>query len=382
MAQNVDQNNQSEDRTPAAPVKRKRRILRPLLLIVGPVAVIVGGAYWYYSGGRYVGTENAYIHADMVAVSPQVAGPITHVMIHENQQVHKGDVLFQIDPEPFKLAIEQAKANLDSVRQDLNELKEKYAEQEANLKLDRINRDYAQRTYNRQSKLIKSHVVSQAKLDESKNALDAARQRISVDKQALRTTLVKLGGSADVDITTLPQYQKAKAAIDQAELDLAHTTVVAPFDGVIGNKPEPGAYVSPGTSAVSLVSSNALWIDANFKEVDLTYVKPGQEVEVSVDTYPDHKWHGVVQSLSPATGAEFSVLPAQNATGNWVKVVQRIPVRIEIDQTADQPELRAGMSTEVEIDTHHKRKLPNFAQVALSWVGVGQAEASPEDTAQ
>lgn len=365
----------------AAPVKRRRRWLRPLLLIAGPLAVIVGGTVWYYSGGRYISTENAYIHADKVAVSAQVAGPIQTVAVKENQAVAKGDVLFQIDRGTYEIAVEQAEANLQSVRQDVQALKETYQQEKASAELAQTNLEYAQRRYDRQAKLLKNNVVSQATLDDVQNALDKAEQQIKLDRFLMRTTLARIGGSADVPVEKTAQYQQAKAQLDQAQLDLAHTTVKAPFNGVAGNTPEPGQYVTPGSAVLSLVSSDGIWIDGNFKETQLTYVKPGQAVDIEVDAYPDQVWQGTVASVSPATGSEFSVLPAQNATGNWVKVVQRIPVRIAVDTEADGPVLRAGMSTQVEIDTHHQRELPAFARTALGWIdgiaGKPVAEARP-----
>ncbi len=367
--------------TPVKP-KARRRWLRPLLLIAGPLAVIIGGAWWYYTGGRYVETDNAYVQADMVAVSPQISGSISDVAVHENQHVQAGDVLFHVERRPFEIAVEQAKANLAETAQDLNALKETYKQQQESLALAKINFDYAQRKYDRQAALEKNSVVSQQTLDDTKNALDAARQQVVLDSQAMQTTLAKLGGSADTAVEAIPQYLQAKAALDKAQLDLAHTNVKAPFDGVASNLPQPGQYVAPGGAVMSLVSAQNLWIDANFKEIQLTYVKPGQKVDIWVDTYPDKVWHGTVKSLAPATGAEFSVIPAQNATGNWVKVVQRIPVRIAVDASQDAEILRAGMSTEVEIDTHHQRELPGLVKTALSWFGDGAAKASTVETAK
>jgi membrane fusion protein (multidrug efflux system) len=360
--------------TPPRPARR--RWLRPLLLLAGPLAVIIGGAWWYYSGGRYVSTDNAYVQADMVAISPQVSGPIAEVAVRENQAVKAGDVLFRIERRPFEIAVEQAKANLASTAQDLNSLKATYKQQQDSLKLAEINLDYAQRKFDRQATLGKNNVVSQQTLDDTRNALDTARQQVVLDRQAMQTPLARLGGSADTPVEAIPQYLQAKAALDKAELDLQHTTVVAPFNGVASNMPQPGQYVAPGGAVMSLVSTDNLWIDANFKEIQLTYVKPGQEVDIWVDTYPDKVWHGTVRSVSPATGSEFSVIPAQNATGNWVKVVQRIPVRIAVDAADGGETLRAGMSTEVEIDTHHQRPLPGFVKTALSWFGQSSAQAS------
>ncbi len=364
--------------------RRRRRWLRPLLLIGGPLVVVIAGAWFYYSGGRYVSTENAYVKADKVAVSAEVAGPITSVAVDENTKVKKGDLLFRIEQRPYEIAVEEAKAKIAAVRQDIQSLKASYKQQAEELDLAKVDVDYAQRQYDRQSRLAKDKVVSQSTLDETENTLKNARHHVAVAKQAMQTTLAKLGGDPDVPVESTPEFQQAQAALQKAELDLAHTTVEAPFDGIAGNTPQPGQYVTPGSAVMSLVSDHDVWVDANFKETQLTYLKPGQEVDITVDTYPDHTWHGVVASISPATGSEFSVLPAQNATGNWVKVVQRVPVRIAVDSDAGGPELRAGMSSEVEVDTHHQRELPAFARTALSWfdgvAGTDVAQAAASET--
>jgi membrane fusion protein, multidrug efflux system len=362
--------------------KPRRRWLRTLLLVAGPLVVIIGGAWWYYAGGRYVSTDNAYVQADMVNISPQISGPISQVAVHENQQVKVGDVLFRIERRPFEIAVEQAKANLAMTAQDLNSLKETYKQQQDSLALAKINLEYAQRKFDRQSTLEKTNVVSQQTLDDTRNALDAARQQVVLDGRAMQTTLARLGGSADTPVEAIPQYLQAKAALDKAQLDLLHTIVESPFNGVVSNMPQPGQYVTPGGAVMSLVSAQNLWIDANFKEIQLTYVKPGQEVDIWVDTYPDQVWHGTVLSMAPATGSEFSVIPAQNATGNWVKVVQRITVRVAVDPSQDGETLRAGMSTEVEIDTHHQRALPGIVKTALSWFGDSNAEARTVEAAK
>lgn len=350
---------------PAEP-KRRRGWLRPVLLIAGPLLVLIAGAVWYYTGGRYVETENAYLQADKVAVSADVSGTIDTVAVSENQAVAKGDVLFRIDPAPYKIAVDQAHANLESVRQDILALKANYQQETDNLDLAKIDLDYAKRRYDRQSRLQKNNVVSQASLDDVKNALDKAREHVALEQHVMRVTLAKLGGDADTPVEKTPQFLQAKAALAKAELDLSRTSVRAPFAGIASKTPNPGQYVNPGAAVMSLVASTGVWVDANFKETQLTHVKPGQTVEVQVDTYPGRVWQGTVASVAPATGSEFSVLPAQNATGNWVKVVQRIPVRIALDEQASDPDLRAGMSALVEIDTHHQRQLPGFARAAIA----------------
>ncbi|MEW5424970.1 HlyD family secretion protein [Amorphus sp. 3PC139-8] len=390
MSEEQDQSKGS-DLAPAeaiAPVpaerKRRRSWLRPVLLIAGPLAVLIGGAVWYYTGGRYVETENAYLQADKVAISAEVSGTIDTVAVSENQPVAKGDILFRIDAAPYRIAVDQAHANLESVRQDIRALKANYQQETDNLDLAKIDLAYAKRRYDRQSRLQKNNVVSQASLDDVKNAFDKAEEKVALEQHVMRVTLAKLGGDANTPVEKTPQFLQAKAALEKAELDLRRTSVRAPFAGIASKTPKPGQYINPGTAVMSLISTEGVWVDANFKETQLTHVTPGQSVEVKVDTYPGQIWQGTVASVAPATGSEFSVLPAQNATGNWVKVVQRIPVRIALDASAGDPDLRAGMSAVVEIDTHHQRELPGFAKAAIAMVSdlmhQGTAVAEPART--
>jgi membrane fusion protein (multidrug efflux system) len=339
-------NGASRSRSPS-----RRRLARRVLLPIGPVVVLLAGAYFYFFSGRYVSTDNAYVKADKVTVSAQLAGPIAAVEVAENQQVRKGQVLFRIDDAPFRLALGSARAELDRVRAETEGLKARFQEKQRELELALSDRKSAQREYQRQSDLAGKNVSSPARLDQAQHALDIADQRIQVVKQELAELKADLGGDPDSPAFQRPQVLAAQAARDQAALNLEHTRVPAPFDGVASKTPEVGQYVTPGSPVMSVVGDRHVWIEANFKETDLTHVHPGQAVTIDVDAYPKHQWHGTVQSISQATGSEFSVLPAQNATGNWVKVVQRIPVRIAVRQPDEAPRLRAGMSTEVEIDT-------------------------------
>jgi len=342
------------------PGKPRRRWLRFGLLVLGPLAVLLASAYIYMNSGRYVETDDAYVKAATVAVSAQVAGPIARIAVTENQRVKQGDVLFEIDDQTYRVAVERAKAQLDTVDSMLLGLVASYQQQVEQLNLAKTNAAYTKREYERKNALLKKNLSSAADVDEAQNDYDDARQQIPIIEQTLAQLRAQLGG----DVTRSPEehsaYRTAKASLDSAQLDLAHTVVRAPFDGVASKVPEPGAYVTPGNPVMGLVSDTNLWIEANYKETELTHVAPGQSVDIRVDTYPGHTWRGRVGSIAQATGAEFSVIPAQNATGNWVKVTQRIPVRIAIENGQDDPPLRAGMSAVIDIDTRHVRTAPSL----------------------
>jgi len=353
-----------------------RRRVRRVLLWTGPLLVLMVAGYFYFTSGRYVSTDNAYVKADKVAISPQVEGAIVEVDVAENQEVHKGQVLFRIDPSSFRIALQLAGAQLDSVRADLLALKAQYRQDQEQVQLAQDNRDYAQRELQRQLSLDQQKLTSKATLDQARHTLEQARQSIKVSLEQMAQIQAQLGGNVDLPVEQHPRYRAALAARERAALDLEHATVVAPFDGVASNTPEPGAYVKPGAAVMSIVARDNVWVEANFKETELTHVRPGQPVSIRVDTYPGQVWHGRVVSLSQATGSEFSVLPPQNATGNWVKVVQRIPVRIAVTPADGHEVLRAGMSTEVDIDTGRYRAIPGFVQGMLDRFGVSTARAS------
>ncbi|UGV32063.1 HlyD family secretion protein [Halopseudomonas aestusnigri] len=337
-----------------APGNGRRRFFFMLVL---PGLLLAAGAMMYLNGGRYIETDNAYVRADKVPVSAQVSGTVVEVLVQENQMVDAGQPLFRIDPAPFEIAVNKAQAQLAQVRADLAALKANYHETEAQLALQRTRVSFAGREEQRQSSLRDKQYISAAAFDSAQQANALARQEVSVLQQELERLAQMLGGSIDTPLEEHPRYRAAQAELDEAQLDLRRTTVGASLTGSVSNLPKPGQYLRAGSMAAALVGSERPWIEANFPETDLTYVRPGQPVEVRIDVYPDVVWHGVVESLSPATGSEFSVIPAQNATGNWVKIVQRVPVRIRLERTVDSPVLLAGLSSLVEVDTGHRRSL-------------------------
>ena len=347
----------SERPLPETRPNSRRPRTRLILLVVVPLIAAAVALAIYLHGGRYVSTDNAYIKADKVPVSAEVSGAIRDVLVHENQAVRAGQVLFRLDPAPFEVAMEKAEAKLAEVRTDLSALQASYREKQAEIALAQTRLAFARRDQQRQADLVAKHFISASRYDDAKQNTELAAQQIAALQQDLKRIGQTLGGSIHSEITRHPSYLAATAELDQAKLDLAHTEIRASLPGTVGKVPKPGQYVTAGTMVTALVASNNVWIEANFLETDLTHVHPGQPVSISVDTYPSVSWHGVVESLSPATGSEFSVIPAQNATGNWVKITQRVPVRIRLENRPHSPQLRAGLSTEVEIDTGHHRHL-------------------------
>jgi membrane fusion protein (multidrug efflux system) len=312
----------------------------------------VGAVAWHYyelSQLRAV-TDNAYVQADSVAVSATVAGPIVRVRVADNQLVHAGDVLFEIDDASFRIARDQAAAQLETVRTFVEGLESSYAQVLEEITLAETDIDYAGRELARQQGVADRGLGTKSDLDAAQHTLDTARQRIPILRQRLAQLEAQLGGSPHPTVESHPAYRMVTAMLEKAELELERTVVRAPIDGIVSQVPLPGDYAAPGTPLLAIVSNSNLWVEANFKETQLTHVKVGQPASIRIDTYPDLEIGGQVESISPATGAEFSVIPAQNASGNWVKVAQRIPVRIRLGSPGREVALRAGMSAIVTVD--------------------------------
>lgn len=336
---------------PARPA-RKRNVARTLAWVLGP-AIVLGIAGWLYiTSGRFASTDNAYVQADRVSIAPQVGGRVIAVEVRENQPVHKGDVLFRIDPEPLEIAAARMQAQVDSVKSLLDAARSGYRSAAADVRSSAADLKYKEQQFARMKELRTRGLVAQQALDDAANNLASARAKVDSNEAALSKAQNLLGGLPDTPDQDLSGYKLALAQLAQAKLDLQHAVVRAPMDGVIGKTTlQPGDFLGIGQAAMPLIA-NTLWVDANFKETDLTHVRVGQPATIEVDTFPGKKWQARVDSISPASGAEFSVLPAQNATGNWVKIVQRIPVRLAIEEpNHDGMILRAGMSAAVEIDT-------------------------------
>jgi len=337
-----------------------RRYRRVLLLVVLPLAALIGGLTFYLNGGRYVTTDDAYVGAQKVLITPDISGKIINVAVKEGQSVSTGDTMFQIDPVPFQFALAQARAKLDDAKTSHDNLV-------ANVKLygqtiELVNAGIAlkQRDVERKSSLVKSSAGSQLDLDNSGTALVTAQAQLQIVKQQSSTALNQLLGNPELPLEQFPAYMQAKAALDDAQRNLDLTTVRAPMAGVATqvDQIQLGRFVAAGTPVFSIIDISKPWVDANPKESDFTYVAVGQSVTIDVDAFPDHVFKGTIGSLSPGTGAQFAILPPQNATGNFVKVVQRVPVRIYFDSNDKYVQkLKAGMSAYTSIDTGHRRSL-------------------------
>ncbi|MBM7333134.1 secretion protein HlyD [Alcanivorax marinus] len=304
-----------------------------------------------FGGRRYVSTENAYVKIDMISLTADVSGPLTRVEVERNQAVQQGQVLAEVDPEPYRIALEEARADQQAVRNRILSERADYARLQAQHAQAERDLAYHQRELERYQGLDRV-AVSRSQLDGARQKRDQAGAQASVTEQELASLKAKLGGGPDVAVEEHPDYQAATAKLDRARYDLAHTRIVAPADGVIGGStPLVGERVNAGVPVFTLAKNRSAWVEANLKETQLTNVREGQSVEVEVDSYPGVVWKATVQSLSPATGSEYALIPPQNASGNWVKVVQRVPVKLRLEDLDGKPPLRAGMSAEIAIDT-------------------------------
>jgi membrane fusion protein (multidrug efflux system) len=345
--------------TTAADARRAR--LR-WTLMAGGVAVALVAAVWYYlHSGRYVSTDNSMVRAAQMAVSSNVAGRVVEVAVHDNQVVHKGDVLFRLDDRPLRIALEEAQAKLAVARMQIAAARASYRHSEVEVATADNTMRYQQSEFERQQRLLKSGISSRAQFDQSQHARDLARQQVSSAQQSLGTVAAMLQGSPGTPIEQHPLVLLAQAAVDSANLDLSYATIRAADEGVVTKveQLQVGDYISAATPVFALVSTHDVWVEANFKESELTFMRPGQAATVRIDAYPGRIFHARVASLSPGTGSQFSVLPAENATGNWVKVVQRLPVRLQLDarEIDESIALHSGLSADVEVDTRHQRHL-------------------------
>ena len=352
----------------------RRYAIIGLVALIGPLAAVIAGVYIYLAGGRYISTDNAYVKSAKIAISADITGRVTKVAVHENETVKPGALLFRVDPAPFRIAHARAEAQLLAARQGVEALRAIYKQKSASLKRARSEVKFHRQQYGRQKTLSRKKLVSGLNLDVAVRNLRNAEDLVKVAVQGLAEASAKLGGNPDVSVDSHPDVLEARAVREQAALDLKNTAVYASMRGVVTNFDlQPGEYVKAGTPIFSLVAADNAWVHANYKETELTHVRVGQRATISIDTYPDRKIEATVAGISPATGAEFALLPPQNATGNWVKVVQRLTVRLKLvepESAAAQPsdpKLRAGMSAVVTIDTGHKRQLTGMFAVVADW---------------
>ena len=351
---------------------RVRRLARVLFLALGPFVVLTVGGFWYATSGRIVSTENAYVEAEHILITPAVDGLVAKVFVRDNEVVERGQPLFQVDTVPLRLEWEKASAELDAVRFEIVSYRAAHRQAEAELRSAREEAAFLEKEYRRREQLGGGKALARVELDRFRHQSQLAQQRIPELEEKVRLMLANLGGDRDLAVEDHPRFRLLEAERSKVALDLERAMVRSPAAGRIANLDlQAGEYVKEGSPVFSLIADAEPWIEANLKETQLTHVREGQSVTITVDAYPDRKWTGTVSGVSAGTGAVFSLLPAQNATGNWVKVVQRIPVRIEIVPEADAPSLRAGMSATVEIDSGYERALPGAVRSALALVGYG-----------
>jgi membrane fusion protein (multidrug efflux system) len=357
---------------------RRQAVLVRLALLVGvPLLVILGGAALWLRGGRTVGTENAYVKADIAQISPEVSGKVIAVLVHDHEAVRAGDVLVKLDPEPFRIALDKADAELDSARTVVETARATWHETQGELAEVESQAAYLTKQVVRQRDLAGHGVASATKLEEAENNAAVARDRVNVVHRRLQRMLTMLNGDPNMPTDQHSLTREKQADRDRAALDLARTTISAPLDGTTVNvKLQPGDQVKAATPLFVVVADTRPWVEANLKETDLTHVVRGQAVKVVLDIYPDEVWEGRVESISPATGAEFAILPPQNASGNWVKVVQRLPIKIRLNRHEREKPLRAGMTATVEIDTGRERSIGQLT----SWLGGAGGSARAADT--
>jgi len=347
---------------PAVRARSRQKLLRWGLMAGGVLAVIIGGGAYWLSSGRWVATDDAYVQADSMTMSTDVSGIVASIPVHEGEAVSKGQVLFSLDPQKFQIALDNARANLAQTRLNIEAAKADYqaALRDTDARQQQVNADQA--TYGRYAALVKERAVTQQETDDARYKLAADQQAVRASESQARALLAKLDGNPDIATEDMPSFKQAQAQVAEAEREMNHAVVRAPYDGIVTqvNKLQPGMYLGASTAAFGLVSTDHVWVEAEPKETQLTFAKNGDPVDVSFDIYPGRSWQGTVESVAPATDQNFSLLPAENSSGNWVKVVQRIPVRIRVDMKPGDPPLRAGMSAEIDIDTGHTRTLSDL----------------------
>ena len=335
------------------PGTRLQRLRLPLMIGV-PAVLIIAGLCVYLFGGRYERTDDAYTQAAAVSISSNISARVVEIGVRDNQFVKRGTTLFRLDDRPLRISVSEAAARLASTKLRIASLKSTYRQRRSDLRSAEESMAYEQSEYARHERLLKSGIVSRAQYDQASHALESARQQVAGARQQVAAVAAQLDNNPDIDPERHPEVQEAQAALDRANLNLSYAVVVAPSDGVVTKveQLQVGDYVNAATPLFSLVSNQDVWVEANFKEAQLAGMRIGQAASIKIDRYPGKDFNAVVVSMSPSTGSQFSMLPPENASGNWVKVVQRIPVRLHLANVDRSIFLQAGLSANVSIDTH------------------------------
>jgi membrane fusion protein (multidrug efflux system) len=323
-------------------------------MALAAIAVLGVGIYFYLEGRRYQSTDDAYAQAATVSISANVGGRVSEVEVRDNEFVQRGATLFKLDDAPFRIAVSDAAAHLADARLQIESLKSTYRQRLVELRAARDTQSFAQQQYDRQTRLLASGIASRAQFDQAAHALDASRQQVASVQQQIGVALANLGGDPNIAPERHPLVEQAQAALDRAQLNLSYTVIGAPTDGVVAKveQLQVGDTIAASSPVFALVSTRDVWIEANFKEVQLARMRPGQAATVEIDRYPGSRFSAEVTSVSPSTGSQFSLLPPENATGNWVKVVQRVPIRLQLTHVGAGFLLQAGLSANVTVDTH------------------------------
>ena len=343
----------------AAPALSRRKSLRIPLMVGGVGVVAVIATVMWFTGGRYMSTDDAYVQVARASISSNIAGRVVEIAVHDNQVVHRGDLLFRLDDQPFRIAADSARAKLAAAKLQVGAGKAAYAQQMAAVQKAEENVAFRQREFDRQQKVIAEGLTSKALFDQARHDRDAARAELVSAQQQAQSILAMLGGDLNADVDQHPTVLEAKAELDKADLNLSYTRIIAPDEGTVTKveQLQAGDYINAASPVFALLSTHNVWIEANFKEDQLTHLRAGQSATISIDSYPGRQFKAHVESVAPGTGSQFSALPPENATGNWVKVVQRLPVRLVIDDLDASTPLRSGLSAIASVDTEHRRHL-------------------------